>query len=67
MHLSDLTEERLVDCPFCGESFAAVIDCSAGNQSYVEDCPVCCQPILFQAEVDMEGMLSVLELHRENE
>ena len=67
MHLSDLTDERLVECPFCGESFAAVIDCSAGSQSYVEDCPACCQPILFHAKVDLEGLLQALELHRENE
>ncbi len=67
MHLSDLIEDRLAECPFCGESFTAVVDCSAGSQRYVEDCPVCCQPILFQMDVDMEGRLSFLELHRENE
>ena len=67
MHLSDLTDERLEDCPYCGESFAAVIDCSSGSQSYVEDCPVCCQPILFLVDVDADGTLTSIELHRENE
>jgi hypothetical protein len=67
MHLSDLTEERLLDCPHCGASFAVVIDCSSGSQSYVEDCPVCCQPILFAVEVDADGALAAVELHRENE
>ena len=67
MHLSELTEERLVECPYCGEPFAAVIDCSAGGQDYVEDCPVCCQPILFHVTLDSEGALDGLALRRENE
>ncbi len=28
-----------------------VLDLSAGAQSYVEDCEVCCQPILVQYDV----------------
>jgi hypothetical protein len=67
MHISDLTEERLQDCPYCGEPFAAVIDCSGGSQEYVEDCPVCCQPVLFQVTVDAEARIVGLDLHRENE
>jgi hypothetical protein len=32
-------------CPYCGESVELDIDESGGsNQSYVEDCPVCCRP-----------------------
>jgi hypothetical protein len=67
VHISDLTEERLEACPYCGEPIAAVIDCSGGSQEYVEDCPVCCQPILFRVTIDPGGELSGLELHRENE
>ena len=67
MYLSDVIEERLVACPFCGESFTAVIDCSGGSQGYVEDCPVCCRPILFQLEVDSQGLLRQLGLQQENE
>ncbi|MGE5152442.1 MAG: CPXCG motif-containing cysteine-rich protein [Bdellovibrio bacteriovorus] len=32
-------------CPWCGSALALQIDCSAGDQRYVEDCAVCCQPI----------------------
>lgn len=67
MHLSDLTEERLESCPYCGEPMAALVDCSAGSQEYVEDCPVCCQPILFTAELAVDGTLAGLILRRENE
>lgn len=34
-------------CPYCGESIDVLIDESAGPQSYYEDCPVCCAPILL--------------------
>ena len=32
-------------CPYCGEPVELSIDESGGShQTYVEDCPVCCQP-----------------------
>ncbi|WP_071515605.1 CPXCG motif-containing cysteine-rich protein [Geitlerinema sp. PCC 9228] len=32
-------------CAFCGEANPTFVDLSAGSQqSYVEDCQVCCQP-----------------------
>jgi hypothetical protein len=38
--------EVVVDCPACGESFALEVDTTAGaEQSYFEDCPVCCRPM----------------------
>ncbi len=39
------TEEVPVDCPYCGESIAVVVDTSVDEQEYVEDCSVCCRPI----------------------
>jgi hypothetical protein len=39
-----LIEEVVVDCPTCGEPVALDVDTTAGDeQSYVEDCPVCCR------------------------
>ncbi len=37
--------ESTVRCPFCGEAVTILIDTSAGDQSYVEDCQVCCRPM----------------------
>ena len=34
-----------IRCPFCGEPFEAIVDASAGDAEYVEDCPVCCRPM----------------------
>jgi hypothetical protein len=33
-------------CPHCWETIQLTLDLSAGGQSYVEDCPVCCRPML---------------------
>ena len=40
-------------CPTCGEEIVIPLDPSAGNeQSYVEDCPVCCNPNVIHVEFD---------------
>ena len=44
-------ETRTVSCPYCGEQFEVTIDCTAGDQSYVEDCWICCQPVLLDIHV----------------
>ena len=33
-----------VACPYCNEPITVRVDVSAGAQTYVEDCQVCCQP-----------------------
>lgn len=62
-----MLETARVDCPYCGEPFDTGVDCSAGGQQYVEDCPVCCQPILITTSVDAEGELLGVTVARENE
>ena len=56
-----------VQCPYCGEMFETEVDTSGGSQEYVEDCYVCCRPIQFRVEVDVEGELTGLEVQREND
>lgn len=47
-------------CDHCGEEIVIPIDSSAGaRQEYVEDCPVCCHPILIHVELDEEGEAEV--------
>lgn len=36
---------RAIPCPYCGERIEIVLDASAGDQHYIEDCQVCCRPI----------------------
>lgn len=54
-------------CPYCGETFETSVDTSAGAQEYIEDCQVCCRPIVFQIEVDPEGDLRSLEVKRDDD
>jgi hypothetical protein len=53
-------EEVVVDCPTCGEPVALEVDTTAGDeQSYVEDCPVCCRAMDVFAVCRAGEVLSV--------
>ena len=55
---SDALEQFVdVNCPYCDEVIMVRADLSAGSQSYVEDCQVCCQPIMLSVVVAEEGGL----------
>ena len=43
-----------VSCPYCGESINIDVDHSVDSQSYVEDCHVCCQPIVISVTIDVD-------------
>jgi len=44
--------EHRFTCPYCWESITMLLDLTAADQSYVEDCEVCCHPVSlhFRAE-----------------
>jgi hypothetical protein len=50
---------RDIQCPYCGEYIEVLLDCSIEQQSYIEDCQVCCRPIEFNVTVDNQGVLYV--------
>lgn len=44
-------------CAYCGEPSTTFIDVSAGmQQSYVEDCQVCCQPNVLYVRIDEDTL-----------
>lgn len=55
--------ERRIRCPFCAESMSILLDLSAGNQSYIEDCQICCQPMQIAFEV-VDNRLAGLQVFR---
>lgn len=55
-----------VQCPYCGEAIVLLIDDSAGDQRYIEDCQVCCRPIVVDAHLDEDGEPQVT-VHAEDE
>jgi hypothetical protein len=51
---------RRIPCPYCAETIQVQLDMTAGDQEYIEDCQVCCQPILIRYTID-EGEIDSLE------
>ena len=48
-------------CPSCGEEIVVPVDPSGGDeQEYVEDCPVCCSPVLLQVHIEEDGEVSIV-------
>ncbi|MBY6034338.1 CPXCG motif-containing cysteine-rich protein [Marinobacter daepoensis] len=45
-------EPVLIQCPYCWETLEISVDPSVAEQEYVEDCQVCCQPILLTIRLD---------------
>jgi hypothetical protein len=52
-------ESQNVDCPYCGEPIELLIDCSVLQQSYIEDCQVCCRPINIHVSIADDDEISV--------
>ena len=55
----------VVTCPYCGEEVETTLDLSGGDQTYIEDCQVCCRPILFILQVHGEEWM--LDVKREDD
>jgi DNA-directed RNA polymerase subunit RPC12/RpoP len=54
-------DEARYACPSCGEEVVVPVDASAGDeQEYVEDCPVCCSPVMLQVRVKPDGEITVV-------
>ena len=58
--------EKFVGCPYCGESIFVLIDDSLPEQNYIEDCHVCCWPIVFDVTIGADGDI-LLSVRMENE
>ncbi len=54
-------------CPYCGEHFEVITDCSAGDQEYVEDCQICCAPIEISIQVSASGELESIHVKRDSD
>lgn len=53
--MGDLQHFVDIQCPYCGEWIGIVVDASVDEQSYVEDCQVCCRPIQLDVRLDEDG------------
>lgn len=55
--MSELIEQR-ISCPYCGEPLNILLDPTEAGQEYIEDCQVCCRPIVMTLDV-LGGDVSV--------
>ena len=56
----NITKVDDVQCPYCWEKFELVVDCSQEEQSYIEDCWICCRPIDLTVSIDQNNNIEVL-------
>ena len=63
--MSELLEKD-ISCPYCGENIEVVIEVLDESQEYIEDCQVCCRPIIFDIGVNVDGSTSI-SVRSENE
>lgn len=59
-------KELEIECPWCWQAISLLLDCSAGDQSYSEDCEVCCQPMMIKLKLVISGEIE-LAVSREGE
>jgi hypothetical protein len=45
-----------VDCPYCGEMIEIDVEVYDDEQTFIEDCTVCCHPIAFSAVRGDDGL-----------
>ena len=57
--MTEALQEVTQCCPHCGEAIALLIDITQGVS--IEDCSVCCKPMLVSFELDNSG--EVIRLH----
>ena len=51
-----MLHEHFFTCPYCWQQISVLLDLSVEGQAYVEDCEVCCRPILIRYAVEDEAL-----------
>jgi len=57
--MPDALIPKNIQCPYCWQSIEIIIDASVPQQSYIEDCQVCCRPIVFDIDIDANEQLTM--------
>ena len=58
--------EHAISCPYCGEAISILVDDSVPEQEYVEDCQVCCRPIVVSVGM-FDGKDLLADVRREDD
>ena len=62
-----LLDEKKLMCPWCGELNTFLMDPSAGDGEFIEDCHVCCAPIVYTVHTDFHTGDPLISARKENE
>ncbi|WP_313957299.1 CPXCG motif-containing cysteine-rich protein [Sedimenticola selenatireducens] len=57
--MMELIQEQTIACPYCGEDIQILLDCSVPEQEYIEDCQVCCRPIIITLSLSDEQITAL--------
>lgn len=58
-------KEHYFQCPYCWETISMLLDISNNNQSYIEDCEVCCHPIRVKFQIENDSIIQFEALNME--
>lgn len=61
-----LLQTAVIQCPYCWEQIEVVVDCSVDEQEYIEDCSVCCRPIVIAVTI-AGGEIASIDARSEDE
>ena len=50
--------EHFFQCPYCWETISMLLDTSVMQQTYIEDCEVCCNPIELKVHCENDELES---------
>ncbi|NIB43841.1 CPXCG motif-containing cysteine-rich protein [Pseudomaricurvus alkylphenolicus] len=62
----DAVQETQLQCPYCWQTFTTLVDTSEANQTYTEDCQICCRPMVFLVQAAADGQVT-LQVFREDD
>jgi transposase-like protein len=57
--MAELTVVTRITCPYCWESIELIVDLSVESQRYVEDCHVCCRPIVVEYRTENSDLIDI--------
>ena len=50
-------QEHFFQCPYCWQDISMLLDHSIIDQTYIEDCEVCCNPIQIYAKFETNALI----------
>nr|WP_310733148.1 CPXCG motif-containing cysteine-rich protein [Colwellia sp. MB02u-10] len=60
-------KEQRIECPHCGHPIHLVLDASAGDQDYYDECPACCMEMHLNLHIDEYHQKILLGVGSDNE